>query len=129
MGPVWGVGPGGLRCGGAGRLVTRTPQWGRLAGLGAGLGGVPKVPRACPRPPSLSLCFRATWVSLAQEWPGTPLPSSKPGAGQDPWYPRSHPAGRVEVGCMLRGPHLSVIAAPRPPPVADLVFLCRSDLH
>lgn len=75
---------------------------------------------------SLSLCFRATWVSLAQEWPGTPLPSSKPGlwgggGGRclDPCYPHSHPAGRVEVGCLRRGPHLSVIAAPCPPAPAS----------
>lgn len=39
---------------------------------------------------SLSLCFRATWVSLAQEWPGTLLPSSKPGlwgGGGGAWTP------------------------------------------
>lgn len=124
---VWGQGASGV--GVQGGSLPEPLSGAGWPALGQGWGGVPKVPRACPRPPSLSLCFRATWVSLAQEWPGTPLPSSKPGAGQDPWYPRSHPAGRVEVGCMLRGPHLSVIAAPRPPPVADLVFLCRSDLH
>ena len=43
--------------------------------------------------PSLSLCFRATWVSLAQEWPGMPLPSSKLGGCLDPCYPAATQPG------------------------------------
>lgn len=86
----WGQ---GAQVGGAGRLSTEPPV-GRLAGLGAGLGG-PQGATACPRPP-LSLCFRATGEP-AQEGlgrcclapsqvgltPGT-LAATQPGGGGAP---------------------------------------------
>lgn len=107
---MWSVGPGA--CVGAGGSGTRTLSGAGWPAFGAGL-GVPKVPRACPPAPSLSLCFRATWVSLAQEWPGTLLPSLSQGWGLTPGTPQP-PSREGGGGVHARGPHLSVIASPLP---------------
>lgn len=104
---MWAGGPG-AQVRGCREARWQTPSVGQASWPWGRAGVGPRGTMGMSPAPSLSLFFRATWVNLAREWPGTLPPSSKPGrvGGLDPCYPRSHPAGGggLEVGYMRVAP-------------------------